>query len=249
MGRGRRKYRGRTNWARRYVNRLGHSIKKHTKHYSYKKNETIEKRDEPYLLNKIKKAIDIFVPSQEYKSEIGYHAELQGWLKANFPNSVVEYQIGRSRPDIVIGDIAIEVKGPTKKNELQTVADKCMRYSKNFKGGFIIVLFDVFVLPSFYKEWSECLKEQFPKVILIRKEIKDKKELIEPAGAKGISHNEYMTKIKKDFPKAYEPWTSREESMLLELFSKGEKINSIASILKRKPGAIKQRLIKLGQNV
>jgi len=122
------------------------------------------KKSLPYL---IQKEIESFKPSRNWGTEEGYQGELQGWIKTKFPNSQVEIQRGRSRPDIVIGEIAIEVKGPTGSNELSSIADKCMRYALHFEH-LIIVLFDVRVSHHLYQEWLQALKKQHPKVVVIK---------------------------------------------------------------------------------
>jgi hypothetical protein len=113
--------------------------------------------------------IEKFNPSQDYTFELPYQTELVGWLKSRFPEAVIEKQRGSSRPDIVIRGIAIEVKGPTREQDLQTIADKCLRYSIYFKEGIIIVLFNVDVNPHRYKDWSEGLKRTHPQIIVIKK--------------------------------------------------------------------------------
>lgn len=115
------------------------------------------------------KAIKDFKPSQRWSSEEGYHGELQGWLRARYPNSKVEKQMGSSRPDIVIKDIAVEIKGPTTYDRLDTIANKCMRYKNYFKGGLIVVLFDVLVGNRMYNEWKISLLDTFPETIIIKK--------------------------------------------------------------------------------
>jgi len=114
-------------------------------------------------------AIEQFEPSQNYRDEIGFHSELQGWLKAHFPSAIVEQQRGSSRPDIVIEDmIAIEVKGPTRRQDLITIADKCNRYMQHFEN-LAIVLFEVEVWDRFYEEWLTGINERYPEVVIIRK--------------------------------------------------------------------------------
>jgi hypothetical protein len=81
----------------------------------------------------------------------------------------VECQIGSARPDIVIEDIAIEIKGPTTEEGLRSIADKCLRYHHHFKK-MIVVLFDIQTKTSrFFNEWEEGLKKHFPDVIVIKK--------------------------------------------------------------------------------
>lgn len=121
------------------------------------------------LLYNVVESIKKFKPSRKYRNEFGYHTELQGWLKANFPSTKVEIQTGASRPDIVIDDIAIEVKGPTDNQALNSLTTKCLKYSKYYKN-IICVLFE----PSFsnrnFQEIQEGLKRSFPNVKIIIKE-------------------------------------------------------------------------------
>lgn len=108
--------------------------------------------------NVVRSIID-FKPLKNYRFEYHYQSELTQWLRSRFSNTQMESQRGSSRPDIVVNGIAIEVKGPTKEEDLVTIADKCMRYSKYFKRGIIFVLFNVRVNQYRYKEWSERIKD------------------------------------------------------------------------------------------
>jgi hypothetical protein len=73
----------------------------------------------------------------------------------------VELQRGSSRPDIVIEDIAIEIKEPTYEEGLQSIADKCLRYHHDFKK-MIFVLFNIRTkIQRFYDEWEDGFKKIF----------------------------------------------------------------------------------------
>ncbi|RJX15454.1 hypothetical protein CW703_05715 [Candidatus Bathyarchaeota archaeon] len=123
-----------------------------------------EKPAEDTLFQKVVEAIRNFEPSRRYRNEFGYHTELQGYLKSHFPGSKVELKTGSSRPDIVIGDIAIEVKGPTTSRELQTIPDKIIRYSRYYPK-IIVVLFEPKVNPRLLHEWRKGLREtRFPRL-------------------------------------------------------------------------------------
>jgi len=91
-------------------------------------------------------AINSFQPilSKEYSynNELNYHIDLARVLQPKFPMLQVEFQLGSARPDIVIEDIAIEIKGPTYEEGLRSLADKCGRYPLHFKK-LIIVLFNL----------------------------------------------------------------------------------------------------------
>lgn len=126
------------------------------------------------VLTEIEKAIWEFNPLRKYWEEILYEDTLATHLKTKFHdrNVEIERQRGSSRPDIIVDGVAIEVKGPTTKSGLVSVADKCMRYKIHYPKGLIIVLFNVDVNDVndyYYKEWLEGLKRTHPGVIVIRK--------------------------------------------------------------------------------
>lgn len=124
------------------------------------------------LFEEVKVRIETFAVSFPWTTEEAFQAELQGYLKVEFPQSKVEIQKGASRPDIEVDDVCIEVKGPTTPTDLITIADKCMRYSPHYKGGMICVLFDVHVARERYDEWKSALQQSFPSVVVIEKPLK-----------------------------------------------------------------------------
>jgi len=87
-------------------------------------------------------------------------------IKAVFIDARIEVQTGSSRPDIVIQNIAIEVKGPTYSKDLQTIADKLMRYSQHYDT-VIVVLFNVQVNERRYSEWERGIRNTFGDVWII----------------------------------------------------------------------------------
>ena len=131
-----------------------------------KEDEKLRKKEE--FFNRIVEAIKRFEPSRRYRNEFGYHTELQGFLKSQFPTAKIEFQTGSSRPDIVIGNVAIEVKGPTTRKELKTIADKIIRYSRYYNK-LIVVLFELNVNATYFHEWAEGIKKNFPFVKIIVK--------------------------------------------------------------------------------
>lgn len=122
----------------------------------------------PEYTKKVVEIIETFKPLRAYRNEDRYRMELVGWLKGKDLGADIEVQKGYSRPDIVIGNIAIEVKGPTRKEELKTIADKCSRYTLYFDQ-LIVVLFEVEVDDGFYNEWYRAMQKRFPDVVIIRK--------------------------------------------------------------------------------
>lgn len=123
------------------------------------------------LLVDIQKAIQEYKPARRYYQEILYQDTLVAHLTAKLPDREVkiEKQRGSSRPDIIVDNVAIEIKGPTTQQSIDTIASKCMRYKMHFPGGLIIVLFDVQVNDYYYNEWEAGLKRTHPDVIVIKK--------------------------------------------------------------------------------
>ena len=52
--------------------------------------------------------------------------------------------------------------------------------------------------------------------------------------------------IRHEHPKAYEKWDGDQDAQLRQLFQAGKTVAEIAVLLKRQPGGIKSRLVKLG---
>jgi len=125
--------------------------------------------DDPFLQS-VMAAINEFEPARAYSEEAHYQLELNGWLKSEFPSADIEVQTGYTRPDIVIDRVAIEIKGPTRARDLNTILDKCYRYLQNYDH-LIIVLFDVNVKADRYAEWLDSIKTHFPDVPVIRKDV------------------------------------------------------------------------------
>lgn len=131
--------------------------------------DIIEPSTHSKLLQDVIAEIEAFQPAKAYKEESLYQVELNGWLKSKFSSAAIEIQTGYSRPDIVIDDIAIEIKGPTKARDLDTILDKCHRYLQNHDH-LVVVLFDVDVKADRYVEWLDSVKTHFPDVPVIRKD-------------------------------------------------------------------------------
>ena len=139
-----------------------------TERYHPERNVRIKNSNDELFQNVVS-AINRFQPCRKYHNEQGYHNELQQWMKAQFPSAKAEHQTGSSRPDIVIGSIAIEVKGPTRSQDLKTIADKCNRYLKYYDN-LVVVLFEVDVKARFYDEWLSGIENRYSEVKIIKKE-------------------------------------------------------------------------------
>jgi hypothetical protein len=119
------------------------------------------------LYHKILEKIDLFKPLLPYyPNELSYQLDLGRYLLQYFPTAKLEEQRSSARPDIIIDNIAIEIKGPTYEKGLQSIADKCLRYPLYFEKGLIIVLFDVKVTSRFLEDWQKGLQNKFPNIVI-----------------------------------------------------------------------------------
>lgn len=117
-------------------------------------------------------AIFNFRPSRQYDYERGYHDELFNYLKSKFHQAKSNVRKGASQPDIHIGNIAIEVKGPTGKRELVTLTDKSGRYlAMGHHTVLFIVLFQPMneITPAYFEELKRSLLSRYPDVGVITK--------------------------------------------------------------------------------
>jgi len=121
-------------------------------------------------LARLAAAIEEFRPARKYDYEFPYQIELTGFLKAKLGGFItIEETRGRSRPDIVVDrTIAIEIKGPTSNHQLDTIADKAVRYGRHFEGGLVCVLFDV-LDPVRFREWDAGMRDRFPDILIFSK--------------------------------------------------------------------------------
>jgi len=76
---------------------------------------SIQKEEEriismPSRLLKLENKINSFTPTKYYKLEEPYQIELLGYLKSNYPEIKMEESKNWSRPDLLIDNIAIEIK-------------------------------------------------------------------------------------------------------------------------------------------
>jgi hypothetical protein len=55
-----------------------------------------------------------------------------------------------------------------------------------------------------------------------------------------------LEQVREKHPRAFAPWTTREDNELVEMYKRGGKIEEIAKHHRRRPGAIRARLQKLG---
>jgi DNA-binding NarL/FixJ family response regulator len=60
------------------------------------------------------------------------------------------------------------------------------------------------------------------------------------------TYEDRMAEIRKAHPRAYDAWTSEEESRLKELNASGTTVAEIAQLLQRQPSAIRSRMQRLG---
>lgn len=119
-------------------------------YYIYKKKKKIEKskiENFPNLVLELKDKIWNFKPLRKYQNESPYQIELAWYLKNNYPNLDIEKSIDYSRPDIIIDNIAIEIKWPTNMQALKTIPDKINSYLPK-RDFLFIVLFNINIIDN-----------------------------------------------------------------------------------------------------
>ena len=65
----------------------------------------------------------------------------------------------------------------------------------------------------------------------------------------GKFNEEYIEKVRKDHPNAYQPWTKEDEELLAALFNDGKTVTELSKSFQRNEGGIKSRLAKLGLEI
>lgn len=124
------------------------------------KNRKEKKKMMVWLVGDIVTEINEFKPLKRYRDELPYQMELAWYLRKTFPTLVIEEGKWWTRPDIIVENIAIEIKWPTRNGELRTIADKIIRYLKHYDK-LIVVLFTLEVPEKQYLEWKEDIQCTF----------------------------------------------------------------------------------------
>ena len=62
-------------------------------------------------------------------------------------------------------------------------------------------------------------------------------------------NDEYIDKVRKEHPNAFQPWTKEDEELLAALFNDGKTVNELSKSFQRNEGGIKARLEKLGLEI
>lgn len=96
---------------------------------------------------------------------IGFHTALYEYLRSKYGEKVkfAPHMQSGIKPDIVIDDIAIEVKGPTGANELDNLISKCANWSDDYKK-IIFVLFAPSYRQQTLEQKKSIIKKRFPEI-------------------------------------------------------------------------------------
>jgi len=125
----------------------------------------LRKRDE--LFERVCKAIEKYEPPPRHSTiEIAYHWALFEYLRNKFPSNKVGLETRTedgARPDITIDHIAIEVKGPTGANDLDTLIAKCWKFSQHYKN-IIFVLFAPKYRPQKLDQVKAEIRKRYPEI-------------------------------------------------------------------------------------
>jgi hypothetical protein len=130
-----------------------------------KKKEREQEKIEntPAFLLELESRINWFKPLRNYKEEKLYQTELAGFLKSSYPYLHIEEAKDYSRPDIVIDNIAIEIKWPTNMAGLKSLPDKINSYLPKWDYLFI-VLFNIDIVNDEEKN-EEIYKQKIDEIL------------------------------------------------------------------------------------
>lgn len=93
----------------------------------------------------------------------------------------------------------------------------------------------VLIQDALLKFWSVYVEYEENK-----EELKSKKE------GKVISMPYSLETIRQQYPKAYEKWTSDEDTRLQDEYNKGLSVQQLSETFRRQPSAIRSHLLRLG---
>ena len=71
------------------------------------------------------------------------------------------------------------------------------------------------------------------------------REALEVVAWPGEDYTERLAKVREEHRRAYEKWSAGEDAELAQLVASGETVGEIATRLRRQPGAIRARMMKL----
>lgn len=150
--------------------------------FYYMKNKRKKEQEKinnmPQLLLDLDRKIREFKPLRYYNEEKMYQVELAWFLKSNYPDLDIEVAKDYSRPDIVLDNIAIEIKWPTNMQWLKSLPDKINSYIPKWDYLFI-VLFNIKIVEDKIEN-DRIYKEKKQEIIdNLREEKKNKVIFIE----------------------------------------------------------------------
>lgn len=138
-----------------------------------KENEQEYIESMPSSILDLEKKIREFKPLRHYNEEKMYQVGLASFLQSNYPDLDIEITKDYSRPDIVMKNIAIEIKWPTDMTWLKSLPDKINSYLPKREYLFI-VLFNIEIVDNI-EENERIYKEKKQQIIDNMKENKKDK--------------------------------------------------------------------------
>jgi hypothetical protein len=82
------------------------------------------------------------------------------------------------------------------------------------------------------------------KKINISGNLKDRIKILPITKSNDKIKDQRILETRKELPRAYEPWSSKEDTLLKEAYKENSNIKELASLFQRQEGAIKSRLEK-----
>lgn len=103
-----------------------------------------------------------FRPARHRRNESGYERDLLNWARGRFgkENVTPQYSVGRTRIDMVIGGVGVELKVPRTARQLMTLRGQVAVYRKHFGKDLVVMLFRPECDPSLVAEFKADMKKK-----------------------------------------------------------------------------------------
>lgn len=102
-----------------------------------------------------------------YDSEREFERDFKNWCRGRFghENVTTQYSVGRTRIDVVVGGVGIEIKFPKTARALMTLRGQIDTYKKHFGKKLMVVLVTPRCASSIVAEFKRDMKKKGVKVI------------------------------------------------------------------------------------
>lgn len=117
---------------------------------------------------KVISELEKFQPTGARKTEAGYERDLLNWARGRFgkANVTPQYSVGRTRVDLIIGGIGVELKVPRTARQLMTLRGQVEVYEKHFGKNLVVMLFRPECDPGLVRDFQDDMRKRGVNVIV-----------------------------------------------------------------------------------